>query len=538
MKESTCAALLFSILVGCATESSVDPLRAAQDVADDNTTAAIQHAAESAVPRSSAITAGGVESPGTITPARSHSLGSDAPSSAGSPGSGSGSSVGEQRPTKTSWGAGDNRSYFIPAIEILAFEFLLNDFNRHNIDSEVYGSNGSSISHNLRTGWVIDHDPFATNQFGHPYQGSIYHTLARSAGLNYWESLGYTFVGSFAWEIAGETGPPSLNDQITTTFGGSFLGEVLFRIANLFLEDDGTKPGFFRELLAAIISPSTGFNRLAFGSRFDGLFPSKDPAVFTTVGAGARHNGRLNDPGVLGHVRRDEAIANFTMDYGLPGKPGYEYNRPFDYFHFEATGTSNSHAIPENISARGLLYGTSYDIGDSYRGIWGLYGSYDYFAPELFSVSSTALSAGSTGQWSPADGVALQGCLLGGVGWTGVGNIANAETDSNYHYGYSPQALMGLRLIFGELAMLDLTGREYHVVSVGDDHGAGNDNVLRGQVSLTVRVWGHHALTLQFVASSRDANFSDLQSTLQNVGAVSVLYTYLGDTRFGNVDWH
>ncbi|MCK9389946.1 MAG: DUF3943 domain-containing protein [Syntrophales bacterium] len=43
------------------------------------------------------------------------------------------------------------------------------------------------------------------NQLLHPYQGSIYYGLARSAGLSFWESSAYTFAGSFLWETAGET---------------------------------------------------------------------------------------------------------------------------------------------------------------------------------------------------------------------------------------------------------------------------------------------------------------------------------------------
>jgi len=38
-------------------------------------------------------------------------------------------------------------------------------------------------------------------------QGSVYHGLARSAGLSYWESFGYTLLGSYIWETAGETTP-------------------------------------------------------------------------------------------------------------------------------------------------------------------------------------------------------------------------------------------------------------------------------------------------------------------------------------------
>src|ERR1039458_9954269 len=81
------------------------------------------------------------------------------------------------------------KSYSIPALEIVGFEFLLNQFKRRN-DSD-YRSNLSSFSRNLRSSWVVDDDPFRTNQLGHPYAGSIYHGFARSAGLNYWEALAY-----------------------------------------------------------------------------------------------------------------------------------------------------------------------------------------------------------------------------------------------------------------------------------------------------------------------------------------------------------
>ena len=76
------------------------------------------------------------------------------------------------------------KSYWIPAGEIVGFDFLLNEFNRNFVGDE-YKSNLSSIRNNLRSSWRVDNDPFMTNQLGHPYQGSMYHGFARSAGLNY-----------------------------------------------------------------------------------------------------------------------------------------------------------------------------------------------------------------------------------------------------------------------------------------------------------------------------------------------------------------
>ena len=113
------------------------------------------------------------------------------------------------------------RDYALPALEILGFDFLLNRFNHAFSGSRDYDVSGASIRRNLRSSWVTDRDPFHINQFGHPYQGSMYHGFARSAGFGFWESLGYTFVGSIGWEIFGENTPPSRNDQVASGIGGS-----------------------------------------------------------------------------------------------------------------------------------------------------------------------------------------------------------------------------------------------------------------------------------------------------------------------------
>jgi hypothetical protein len=168
-----------------------------------------------------------------------------------------------------------SKSYSIPALEVAGFALLLNQVNRHT-DGSDYDSNWSTIRRNLHSSWVVDSDPFRTNQLGHPYQGSMYFGFARSAGLDYWTALGFSVAGSALWEIAGEATPPSRHDLINTGIGGSFLGEVLFRLSNLVLEHENIPP-FWRELGAAVVSPPTGFNRLVFGDRFKTLFPSNDP---------------------------------------------------------------------------------------------------------------------------------------------------------------------------------------------------------------------------------------------------------------------
>ena len=218
----------------------------------------------------------------------------------------------------------------------------------------------------------------------------------------------------------------------------------------------------------------------------------------------------------------------------MPGKPGYTYKRPFDYFSMQATASSANGF--ENVMTRGLLVGTDYEYGERYRGLWGLYGSYDYIAPQTFRVSSTALSVGTTGQAWLTESIALQGSALLGAGYTAVGTTRSVA-DNDYHYGLAPQALVALRLILGERASLDLTGREYFVSSVGAAARGGHDNIVRVDASFTVRIYQRHGISLRYLLNRRDAYYPDTGDTSQSRGTIGIFYTFLGHERFGAVDW-
>jgi hypothetical protein len=424
------------------------------------------------------------------------------------------------------------KSYALPAAEILGFQFLLNQVDRRIYGAD-YRSNWSSIRRNLRGGWVTDNDPFKINQFFHPYAGSMYHGFARSAGLGFWESLGYTFAGSAVWEIAGEVTPPSRNDQIATGIGGSFLGESLFRLSSLVLEQ-GDGPNFWRELTAAALAPSAAFNRLTMRERFGAVMSSHNPVYYSRMQVGTSGTTQ-NQSADATQVRRGEVLADFSMDYGLPGKPGYTYARPFDYFSFQATGSSANGV--ETLATRGLLLGTDYEAGRRYRGIWGLYGSYDYIAPQLFRISSTALSLGTTGQFMVSDAIAVQGTAMAGVGYAGVGTV-HGTNDQAYHYGMAPQALASLRMIFGNKASLDLTAREYFVSNVAGSSNGGHDNILRADLTFTWRLHKQHAVAVKYLWARRDATFPGFSDLTQTRGTIGIYYTLLGHDRFGAVDWN
>ncbi len=444
------------------------------------------------------------------------------------------------------WKSGEGTSYAVPAAEVPGFLAALSIYDRIALPHDVYDSTlGSTWEHLHEQHWVFDTDPFNINQFAHPYQGSMMFGFARSTGVPFWQSLAYSNAGSFIWKMAGETDLPSINDQITTGTAGAVLGESLFRMASLLLEDGGERPGFWHELGAAVISPPTGFNRLVYGRRFKAVFPGFGPATFMRLRWGVStdlvktNNLLLSEGSTYTDKKQSEAILDFSFIYGLPGKTGYAYDRPFDYFSFEFAGQTSAHGhnFIQDIMDRGLLYGTDYDIGDNYRGIWGLYASYDYIAPPIFRISSTALSIGTTNQWWLSRHVAMQGSALMGVGFGAAGTIPHSDGLRDYHYGVTPQGLLALRFIFGRRTMLDFTARDYYVSGTGSDDREGSEQIFRGDVGLTFRMFKHQAVGIEYVESHRHSHYGLSPNLSQSEGTFSFVYTFLGGSRFGAVDW-
>jgi hypothetical protein len=432
--------------------------------------------------------------------------------------------------TAAAQAAGDDRekSYIVPALEIIGFDALLNVFDRLVL-GDPYHSSLTSIRRNLRGRWVTENDPFAINQFGHPYQGAMYHGFARSAGLTYLTSSVYTFAGSALWEIAGETTPPSWNDQIASGIAGSFLGEALYRIGNLVMETGPKPTRSGRRFVASAIEVPRGIHRWMLRQRSDRIDPSRNAAYYRRVQIGASGTTQREGDGNI-DFRPNEGALNVSMEYGLPGADEYRYSRPFDYFALEATVSTSQ--LLESVLLRGLLVGTGYQLGGGYQGTWGLYGSYDYIAPQLFRVSSTALSLGTTFEWRPSPSVALQATALGGAGYAAVGALTRRDT-SDYHYGVAPQAMAATRLILSDRAALDVSAREYYVSRVGGT--TGHDNIVRLDAAFTMRLRRQQALAVRYVLSRRDAFFPETGGRRQARGTLGVFYTLLGHDRFGSV---
>ena len=423
----------------------------------------------------------------------------------------------------------DHKSYVLPVVEILAMDAAFNLGGRVLYEPATFEVNSKTIRRNLRGPWVVDDDPFQVNQFGHPYQGAMYHDIARSNGLSYWSSMAYTFASSALWEIAGETTPPSRNDQIASGFAGSFLGEPLFRISRLLLERADNGPGAWRKLASVLVSPPTGLNHLMVGNpagsgRPDAVPYSDIRAQFGVTAITA------DDSRAVSSVELDQPRVALSMDYGYPGTAGYSHERPFDYFRIE---TSVSGEGLEHLSTRGLIAGADYGA-DRLAGVVGLYGTYDYFAPHDFRFSSTSFSFGTTLQAPLSEWLVVQSSGLVGGGYVAAFSEDRASR-RNDHYGIAPQALANLRLIAGRRAALDLTAREYYISTLGGFGSGQRDLIFVGDAWLAFRVVGRHALGVTYQLAGRSSDYLELPDQRQTRATVGVYYTFLGSGGFGAV---
>ena len=114
----------------------------------------------------------------------------------------------------------------------------------------------------------------------------------------------------------------------------------------------------------------------------------------------------------------------------------------------------NTGGLLDSVFTHGLLAGRGFDAGANGRGVWGLYGVYDYFSPELFRISTTALSLGTSTQWWTPGGFGLQVSGVAGVGYSAAQTLQDGG--GNYHYGVTPQMTTTMRLTAGNRAALVL----------------------------------------------------------------------------------
>jgi len=271
---------------------------------------------------------------------------------------------------------------------------------------------------NLLNGFEWDDNQFSTNQLAHPYHGSMYFASARANGFDYWESTAFSFAGSFMWEYFGEAHNASINDWISTGYGGVAFGEMLHRFSGMVLDDQAVGSGrVWREIGGLAINPMGEINRLITGemSRVGPNPPGRDPGKFrASLRAGPRFTGEntLTDA---------DTTRSFVRLRGLYGdQAGGEIHTPFDAFSFDIQFNFQDKSAVGRAQIQGVLRSWEMKRDEKGATYFALMNYYDYIDTWAYvyggqSVGGAFLTRRGSDKWTLDAGLGLNWIILGGT---------------------------------------------------------------------------------------------------------------------------
>ncbi|HYV67239.1 MAG TPA: DUF3943 domain-containing protein [Myxococcales bacterium] len=418
-----------------------------------------------------------------------------------------------------------NKAYLLALGEVVAIDLAIWGFD-YLKGSPFAQISGQSISDNFHKGWIIDTDDFWANSLMHPVHGNLTYNAARSLGLNFYESFAYSFFGSYLWEQFAEIQPPSLNDMVNTPFGGSLLGEALFRMSRMILDGGGYTPGFWRQFFAFVLTPTGGINRAMFGNKYRGdlLLPESwlGEFRFGAVVAGSNHISDQDSVSI-----GPWASISAKVIYNVPGTPGLVLEKPFDHFDLDASialGGSAAAQPSASLRIRGTVVADTLSLGDEPGGLWGLFTSYDFIAPQVFRVQGFGLGPGVAlaKRW---DWFEQHLTLVGEfLPWAG-GGTTQALGVRDYHYGPGVTGAIESRSHITNHWTVRLEAREYWISGWYSSGQSEDISYLRA--STTVRIYGIHGASAVFDWLYRKARYPFQADITNRASLFTVYYTIL-----------
>ncbi len=337
-------------------------------------------------------------------------------------------------------------SLWIPAVDIIGLNFLLNVTDRYILKLDFSNTNFTTWKRTLSAGWPWgkgwewDKDRFGNNFFSHPYFGAMYFNAARSNGYNFYSSFAFAVGGAYMWKMFGENGTPEREDLINTSISGACFGEILYRLSSNIL-DDRTRGSdrVFREIAAGIIDPVRGFNRLLQGKTFrttNKEVYEKEP-LNVSLFAGMH---RIDDvsQGMFGSGTNNLMI-NAQLDYGNPFED--RSRKPYDFFKLRVDADFGAgRKIVDNILGYGILFGKNFQMG-KLANLIGVFQYNDYWDSKLFELATIGFGGGLTTKLPVSNTINFYTSIhLAGVPFAGNSTQFGPDTlqfrDYNFGYGY------------------------------------------------------------------------------------------------------
>lgn len=283
----------------------------------------------------------------------------------------------------------DRVNFGIVTGEVLGLNVFVWAWDYYVLDKSYAHVGPSYWKRNFKEGWKWDHNHWAINFYGHPFQGNMYYGTARASGYGFYGSLLYAGLGSVTWEMFAETEYPAPNDLITTSVGGATYGEVLYRISRL-LYNNSEAP-WYRQVAAFGLQPMAYMQRKMFGNRdFETGYWPVDLRI--AIGFGSRFGSDYR----IGNQSADELDEDWNDHHGMLGltleygKPYTKVKRPFDYFLLDVFHENGFEGNLLQMDVMGKLV----NAGAHGRGHWldfSINLDYDTFYGDLATVSTISL---------------------------------------------------------------------------------------------------------------------------------------------------
>ncbi|WP_224246179.1 DUF3943 domain-containing protein [Hyalangium gracile] len=386
------------------------------------------------------------------------------------------------------------------------------------LDRYILGREWARISpdsweRNLQEGFVWDQDDFGTNQFAHPYHGSLYYNAARYHGFGYLGASLLTILGSLEWELFAETEYPSANDLANTSLGGIALGEVMHRLSLQVLDNRarGTQR-IGRELLGAFLSPARGFNRLVAGESWrisSTTSERRAPPIRVSTRTGYL---KLSDGDPMTHGS-DQLFVQVSF---LSGDPVYDVIRePFDAFQAAVQfNTNKEYQLISHAEVQATLATTPLASTEHSRLVLGLMQYFYYTNIQAYSIGAQSFSASLLygREFSPGSGLRMGLHLRGVV----LGSLSSEHSRSvGRDYDYGPGVDLALEATYQRgqwaLASAQLDMAWMHTVN----GSISNHLVSAGRFQVDVPVYRALGMGLGVVVFRRDSFYEEFDDTTQ-----------------------
>lgn len=394
------------------------------------------------------------------------------------------------------------KNYVLPAVEIVGLNLFVGAFNTYVTKEDFAKISWKTIENNFKTGFVWDEDNYLTNQFLHPFHGSLYYNSARSNGLEFWEAVPYTLGGSLMWEFFMENEPPSHNDLVNTTVSGITMGEISYRVSNLIIDESTVGfERFLREFTSTVINPMQGFNRLIRGDMWKAGSPNKRSDFNLVVSTGI-HN-------LFFSKNIDDSKTYLTLRADLNYGDIFEVNKhkkPFDYFslHTEFNIAEGDDII--GIFASGVLVDNKLYLFENTDNIFGLYKEIDILINETYQLSSTSLTAKIINRVPISTSIKMQNNLnVSAIVMGATNSQYAAEEGKDYNLGPGASGSIGIKFIFEDIGEVYSNYKRYWIHTLAGAEG--NEFVGLLNTGINLHLSNKTALGLEFLLYDRYGDY-------------------------------